>query len=322
MSEVTVASDQGSLREASFRRLAELVRQWRASGRTTTTAGVKSVLLASPEGFDETALGFRTFADFLDAADSAGYVGRVRQPNGHWLITLPEDPPMTERSGISGDQPAGALVDPLSDDARLRADVWATFLDWRSDHRRLWDVQQRRALLIPVDKENRPAWEVTPSRFLEIPVINLQTQREWMREFAGTRPERERDALLAALDDVDGLTPFFHTLRRLGLQPQWRAELQRRVVSVVAGWAADHDVAADDLVASGRTGVSRGGYETRSEPGSLSRAADGIRASRAGVGKSASDVERLRARMHAIIDRMSLDELAALPVRAEHLLAW
>lgn len=303
--------------DAAFRRLADIVREWRASGRTTTTAGIKSALQASPEGFDERTLGFSTFAEFLEAADAAGYVGRLRQPNGHWLVTLPGEA-AEDVGAAQGSTARDRRYGDIGADSRFKPDVWATFMDWRSDHRRLWDVEQRRALLIPLDADGRPAWESSPERFIEIPVLGPETQLGWMRSFAEGRPEAEGRALSEALDDPSGVSKFRRALTVHGVQMQWRAELQRRVVAEVGQWAQSHGVEVSDLVAVPRAAEAPRGLTRTATPRATPASPD---LGRRGLDNSNRDLDRLRARLHAIIDRMSLTELAALPIRAEHLLA-
>lgn len=308
--------DLGTGRAAAFASLATIVREWRGQGRKTTTAGIKSALQRRPEGFDERALGFVTFAAFLEAAEAEGLIHRFRQPNGHWIVMLPGESG-EDLSAIAGRTSHPTQLERVADEARLRPDVWASFVDWRADHRRLWDVQERRALMFPVDHEGKPAWLEDPQRFVDIPILDQALQVQWMREFAERQPDGVRSALLSALSNPAATGSFRRALTQFGLQPAWRAELHRRVAAKVSSWAAEHSIPGGQVVLAQEPvavaphvrspEASTSPAIRRTEP--VTRPAD------------ATDLDRLRQKIHAIVDRMSLAELAALPIRAEHLLA-
>ena len=306
-------------RKQAFELLAQIVRDWRQAGRKTTSAGVKSAMKAESAGFDEKALGYADFASFLNAAHSENYVDTFRQPNGHWMITLPGE----TRPEADGD-PSSPQPRRSAEILRLRPEVWGAVVDWRTQHRRLWDTQEQRAFSYPVDADGRPAWEGEPSRFHELSAVTQEQQIAWMRSFAEGFPSPQREVLSGALAPGNQVGTFRRALESLSLQSRWRDELHQRVFAHVMQWAEANSVPAAALtvrplpVRRTGNGSSHGGGRTL--PTATPRFAD-PRAPRSDYGGGGDAVAELRARLHLIIDRMPLDELASLPIRAENLLS-
>lgn len=309
-------------RKQAFELVAQIVRDWRQAGRKTTSAGVKSAMMADPGGFDEKALGYADFADFLNAAHSESYIDKFRQSSGHWMITLPGE----SLAGAAGDL-SPLLASRSGATLRIRPEVWGAVVDWRVQHRRLWDTQEQRAFYYPVDGDGRPAWEGEPSRFHELAAVTQEQQIAWMRSFAEGFPAPQRDLLSAALTSGSPVGAFRRALEKLTLQSRWRDELHKRVNAHVMQWAEANSVPAAALTVkplparAAGDGLAQGGRGP--QPNTTSRFAEPrpLRPSSPDYARGGDAAAELRTRLHLIIDRMPLDELASLPVRAEYLLS-
>jgi hypothetical protein len=313
----------------AFQQLQTLIQQWRDIGRVTTTAGLKPAMREAMGGFTEQQYGFETFRDFALAAEAAGWVHLERLPNGHTLLCLPNDSDKQEapESGAGTTKTAEPNVTGVGlGDRTFRPDVWSVFIDWRDDVRRLWDRRARHAFMYPIDDDGRPAWETNAERFIDITPVTFGQQIAWMQEWVDTLPEPARQQLKASLSDTAPKGEFRRELARLGMASQWRTVLQQRMAEQIANWAMQTDVPVthviDNRTARTRSNTTTPAATVRSE--SLSPAVESSSNRRPATQRrqptSINDLDRLRQRMHRAIDQMSLAELAALPVRAEHFL--
>lgn len=297
----------------AYNTLARIVREWYGTGRKAMAAGLKPELQRQIDGFAEADYGFERFADFIDAAVEAGVV-RLDPAGAPHRCVLPVDAvspgdPETRPAEISQTQRRMRR-------ARLRPDVWSSFVEWYDDHIRLWDRQTQRPFVFPVDANGSPAWldpnDATRRRFVELPAVSREQQVEWMRQWSEVQDEPARDHLLAALEPTAVPGQFRRTLGDLGLALQWRNELGARVGEVVAEWAGVHGIAASALVdprdRSGRT-TQRTQASNSGEPAMEAKSEARV-----------SSGEQLRALVHAAVDQMSVSELASLQIRAEYLL--
>lgn len=335
---VAVDAPEPMSKSEAFDALVRLLYEWRGAGRVSTTAGLKAGLAQRTlGGFSESALGFSDFREFVEAAVVEGRVKLEQLPTKHWLVLLPgesvDDVPTSSRSRSAG-RPGGTSAadtdrsadEPLDQTSRLRREVWQCFVDWSADHQRVWDRVERRSFMYPVDGNGQPAWLSNPARFADIPVADMTTQLDWMREWASTVEEPDdRQVLLASIGTDARPGQFRAQLERLDLVAAWRTELQRRILSYAHSWARSEQVALGDLLdhrkprspepahastAASSPAISGGTHlEAPTRAPSISRSSS-----------EEDDTMRLRAMLHAAIDRMSLTELANLPVRAEHLL--
>ena len=322
----------------AFEKLSELVRAWRQQGRKTTTAGLKPALQRELVGFSETELGFTTFRTFVIAAAEAGYVKIEKTPTGHSWVMLPDETSIATRTDAEATDPTvrGNAIGPPPaatpgrsgprHTERLKPDVWATFVDWRDSHRRMWDRSTRRSFMYPLDEAGAPAWITDPDRFVAIDSVEQATQIDWMREWAATLPDQHRDRIVNSLGADRPLGQFRKETTATGLASVWRAELQSRVANHARQWATEHDVPVHELidhrpptasmgsdvrvVAAARPPFGTGPAQPVVPPPEQARSADG----------HADEASQLRALLHRAIDRMSLTELLSIPVRAEHLL--
>ncbi|WP_018653064.1 hypothetical protein [Actinomadura flavalba] len=307
--------DLAERRKAAFVTLADIVRAWREQGRGTTSAGVKPPFVEAMDGQDERSLGFTSWREFLDAAVGEGYVRTEQLPSRHTVILLPDEDVVSVRASMA--RTASSSRGAAAADVRFKPQVWAAFIEWHEDHRRLWDTASGRALVYPVDEDGRPAWETQTERFTPIEAVTFETQRGWMREWAGTQPPADRDALLATLTPEAPLRSFRQELDARGLALAWRAELHARVREHASSWAAEHGVPFHELIlrqhppAARTRAPARPASSTHRVPDAASPHQDA---------PALDDCERLRRLVHRAVDRMSYAELAAIPIRAEHVL--
>ncbi|TDC64742.1 hypothetical protein E1258_07535 [Micromonospora sp. KC207] len=306
----------------AYEALVAVIREWRQTGRMTTTAGLKPALQERMQGtFSEQGLGFPTFREFVQAAAEKGYIRLVQLPTRHWMALLPDEPveavlttdtqlPTTAAKAATPTMTSSGGGGTVAPGMRLRSDVWQCLVDWAPDHRRLWDNGNNRGIMYPVGRDGRPAWESSPERFIEMPSADMATQIAWMREWAKTLTDQTtRDALLASLDDPSP-GRFRNELNRLGLLSAWRAELQRRVLDLAIAWARQNGVNVRDLLDTRTRATAKPSANSE-----LTRST-----SETATPKSNDETAQLRVLLHLVIDLMPLAELASLPIKAEYLL--
>jgi hypothetical protein len=312
---------------ALFAAVVDVIREWRATGRMTTTAGVKSALQQkAPDGFDEKTLGFPDFRAFVQAGQAAGHFQLQQLPSGHWVILLPgetlQDALEVREARVLKETPRameprmlpGAIPPGLPSEAqRFRPDVWSAFVDWRASHQRLWDRQVGRAFVFPVDEEGRPSWQTESFRFAQIDPADEAIQIGWMRQWAATLSSPDREIILRALSDDAPRGEFRRQLSSLGRLADWRAELQRCVAQYVGEWSSQNDVNLKELLEHRNRHRVQERVAAPPKPFTLPE-------STAPANKARSETARLRAKLHQIIDAMPLSELAALEIPAQYLL--
>lgn len=302
------APDSGT--ERAWALLREVVGDLNHDDYVPTAAAVKGELLRRDPAFDERALGFRRFVDFLTEAAERGAIGMVRDNRNHPRV-FPAGVPV-EKISAAIDVPA-LLV---RGDRRLRREVWRTFVNWQPENYwRGWDRGANRVFMAPQLDGDAAPWVDDASRFVEIPVIAGEQQFEWMREFAAAQPPPERDALLNALAPAAPSGSFKKVLTELNLAEHWSDTLRVKVSRYVGEWAQANHVRVMSLVErpSREQGVPETGRTTWTSE----------RADKQPVApRPASEVatEHLRRELHAVIDKMNYAELAAISVPAAFLL--
>lgn len=312
-------SELSALRKTAFATLVGVVREWRAASRITTSAGVKPAFVEAMNGKTEQDLGFETWREFIEAAVAAGHVQTERLATSHTAILLPHEGPAVVASWPEKRAAARRGSEATQTQFRLKPDVWAAFVEWQEGHRRLWDSSTCRAFVFPLNENGEPAWTSRPDRFREIEPVTAKSQKEWMREWALTCQATDREALLAALVPDAPLRSFRHELDARGLTFEWRNELQRRVGNHVREWAETQGVAWLDLTVPREKGHPTPVPRNRQRKAQGRTTAATLEAGNRPTAGS-SDLERLREIVHRAVDRMSYAELAAIPIRAEHLL--
>ena len=331
---MTSIEELAARRHSAFQSARLVVEEWRASGRRTTTAGVTSALRASGV-LDLADLEMTSNREFWDLAVQSGLLARVQQPNGHPLLLLPGEV-------LADFVPAPSQVETsvVGPETRLKNDVWNSFVDWNQAYRRFWDRQHARAFMIP----SAPGWgpaEVDTDRFVEIVPPRQAIAVGWMREFSASMPEPTRAALQTSLGDEAPRGAFRREVRERGLHQAWRAALRSHILDVATTWATAAGVEVSTILDT-RTRASdahRDRVATSNLPAMVAgqplvtadrRGSKSTQPTQAGlpVGPegstlaSSDDSDRtriLRARLHRVIEAMAWDELADLPLRAEHL---
>lgn len=326
-----MAETNGNLSvEKAFEILAQLVAEWRNEGRITTTAGLRPAMNEAIPSFSEQDYGYDSFREFVQGAERSGHIQIRKIPGGHNLLGLPNEsrdildqvaslikPPDANNPNYSGN----LTSEPSGDSNQaLRSDVWTAFVNWRRDLKRLWDQDAHNAYMYPVIND-QPAWQKSPDRFLEISPVTYEKQVEWMRAWARTLPPNQRTPLVESLADAAPKGEFRRTTARLGLEPSWKSTFQTRVVEHVTEWAEKHGVPFSHLTDNRPSRVA-----AKPAPRGAAAASDAsfepqaVRPSARPERVDDNDLARLRRLLHSAIDRMTLAELAALPIRAEHLL--
>lgn len=279
-----------------FAALASAAQEYAASGRVLYGAQAKKLLMKDHPGFSETAFGYTKFIELLVAGRDAGQF-ELEVPNGHPRILPAGTAPTAERAA------------PPT--ARLKFDVWTTFVLW-GDGERWWDAKRRRATFVPTDDAGTPLWEASPEDFVRVDPVTMQMQLAWMEEFAREQDPARRDALLATLS-AEASGEFKQALGRVNLSLAWRERLRQRVTTHALSWAATNGLPADAI-------LERHERATRTASTKISATERTPSASRTTESASVDSASALRARLHEVIDQMSTTELMALQVPAAYLL--
>ena len=288
--------------EAALRLLQSVVHDRLASGRRTHSAGLKPAMQQrSNQGFSEIRLGFPNFRAFLEWAQDAGAVRLVPAPTGPDMEVLPAHPaadqaiPTSESRGLRG---------------RIRADLWRSFVDWRTDWRRVFDRESGEARMFPREPHEvgdapqhaalRAAVTDNPNRFVEIAPIPQDAQLAWMREFADAEADSPLNVQLqAALRDERPAAAFATRLRQTPTAlHRWNRWRELRVAAAIQEWAGNHQLEVT----------------IHDEP--QRRFVEGPRLFVADM-----DDQALRQRLHEAIDKMPMAELLRLPIPLEYLIS-
>lgn len=310
------------------------------AGRVPTASEVRLELKRRTyNGFNLTELGYKRFRDFLADAEASGSVTIDRDRPGDVSVSLPG----FDAKAHVGNTPA------------IRPDLWRAFVDWSAKVARYFDIENDRVLMLPKDEapmepkrfqEIRQMINEKPECFVEIAPISTTFQIGWMSEFAEQIEDPRLKALLGAALAGDKPAKLFSAVLREVPHTQvlWRKELGRRVRAIVEQWR-------DNLASRAQIRIDRreeaevvGGYpvRTRTSPGrsEIAELAALLASSEHGdsgaealkravvanflVGAPHSLAEHntsvtLRARLHAAIDRMPLEELRAIQLPVGYL---
>ncbi|WGU90247.1 hypothetical protein FAM23877_11440 [Propionibacterium freudenreichii] len=292
-------------REDALKLAVEVVSAWRRDRRVTTTAGLGSALKQS--GIEPKSLGFPTFKDFWQFAEDRKMIRRYRASNGHWLVLLPGEDAPDPQTGVPPRATTPKGLDPAR--VRLKPAVWRAFVDWDDAYARFWDREAKEAFMVPI------AWvpsQVDEARYLGFEPITQASQIGWMREFAEGLDGTNKRELLEALEDDAPLGAFRKSLAASGALRDWHSTLTLRVAEMVKAWCQQNGVPETDLVEPIRRKASQPTPSSGPEPYDVT-SSERTRDARSHL------AAELRVAVHQAVDRMSLDELAALPLRACHL---
>lgn len=265
--------------------LQEASRTAAARGGVLYGPQAKKALTTLYPGFSERTFGYRKFIELLRAGHDAG---RFQ------LVTVEGHPHLVPAANTPVKRPR--------EQGRLKADLWTTLVSWDVGLR-YWDRKRRRAIFVPTDEAGVPLWETSPADFVAVDPVPMQVQLEWMVDFASGQNDAEQTRLLESLKDP-APGAFKRALGELNLSVAWRTRLRQRVTEHAADWAARHDLAPTSIL------ESEGRAPAKTTPPARSTSPK----------MEVSDLDRLRARMHSVIDQMNYSELSALQVPASYLL--
>ena len=225
----------------AFELLEKVVSQMAKTGRSVLGAALKlQMRRASTPTFDERALGYGKFAEFLRAAERAGKVTLGESPGGDIEITLARPgqrtPPSTSSSQIS-----------------VRDDLWRAFTGFSPSLVRVFNLQDGRAYSIPKFSVSGEQLSVTQIRnqleqgsndLVRIEPISASTLFEWMEGFAQAEGHnvQVRNALLRALAGPAPFRSFSFAARTNGVFREWATERVNRVLQVLENWFRDHQI--------------------------------------------------------------------------------
>ncbi len=305
--------DPSAALDAAIDAVDAAVRDLHVRGKQAFAAALKPELQRRFGHFDEQALGFTSFHSFLRAAEERGVIKLVAV--GPHVKALPPD-----AESPSGQQ----LSRPTNrrEPTRLiRRDLWRCFMDWTAGWRRLFDVERGEAVMFPETEtpldyrdhvEARRIWREHPERFREIPAIDPETQKGWMREFAATLDDRVARALvIAAVEDDYSFREFTKVTRTVpGIGVHWNRFRVAKVAEAIEGWAERlglHVNVWEPVVQSRGPAPERvmeadGGYP---QPTTI---------------LDASMESAVRERVHRIVDRLPLAELLKVRFPLEYTL--
>lgn len=299
-------------RDESFRALTETVARLDAASRSTLSAAVKPALVAGTGyRFDERAIGFASFREFLAAARHAGAVELEPGPGTSdvWVLVRPHH-------GSVGP----ALAPTPGKPPAIRADLWQAFVDWAPGWTGLWDRHRASAVRFhehpspsedPAQASWRALYAADAQRFVPIRPIDVETTLSWMAGFSDElAPGRTRTALLDALKGPRAVRTWTGTARSHGLYDRWHERRLRSLRGVVLAWAARNDVDLTDVPVGGPTGPPARTADTNG-------AATTDAATVAGA-PPAHDPDPLRGWLLALVQELPADELALITVPARY----
>lgn len=258
-----------------------------ARGRRLYGPQAKKALTTKFPDFSERSLGFRKFVDLLRAGNDAGRFQLLVEDGHPRIVPAPT-----------------TSVRPRLEQGKLKPDLWTAMVTWGTGMR-FWDRKRRRALYVPVDDAGDPLWKSSPGDFVEVDPIPMEVQLRWMAEFANDQSEVIQEALLMSLEDP---TPgaFKRALTELNLGAAWRTRLRQRVTEHAVEWAAQNEIPAAFIVESE-------GRANRPVPRP-------VEPKPSQVAGSVPEAEKLRVKLHQVIDRMTAEELSEMKVPASYLL--
>lgn len=269
-----------------FDALEEASRAAAANGRVLHGPQAKKTLTTLFPDFSERGFGYKKFVELLRAGHDAGRFQLVTV-NGHPHLV-----------------PAAMVVaSRRREQGRLKADLWTTLVSWDTGLR-YWDRKRRRAIFVPTDEHGLPLWASAPGDFVVVDPVPMQEQLEWMVDFANQQTTEAQAHLLVSLKDP-APGAFKRALGELSLTGAWRTRLRQRVTEHAADWAARHDLPATSILESDGRAPSR--PAPHNSPPAASPA-------------ESTDLERLRSRLHRVVDQMNFGELSALQIPASYLL--
>ncbi len=291
--------------EAALSLLEGVVQEMYAQARRATAAGVKSRMRhRSDRSFDERALGYASFRDFLEDAQTRGLVA-VHHGGVDVLVTPPDkQPPPVEPACVTDDTHDTDTTD--AGPRRVQHHLWRTFVDWTPGLLRTYDRVEQQAFMLPVrpsprepseNRARRQMLEEDGARFVSIDPIPFEVQLGWMHDFTDLQGSPIKEQLQLALGSQRPARDFTGQIRTApALNNGWHRHLVDEVVGVITRWAEAHDLQVEIFVPlKGRTPTTS---DVHSRPTSST----------------------LRAVLHRAIDRMPEHELMAIKLPVGYLI--
>lgn len=296
--------------EQAFAVLRDAVADLNNRGRRALGATLKpDMVKRTYGGFDEKQLGFSSFGDFVRKARDGGFVDIFQAPNSPDFEVVPAG------TQPAPPEPAKRAADTASPtaDGFIRHDLWKAFVDWNDSLIRLYDVEADTTVMFPREPaplepasyaQARQAWAANPDRYREIKPIGIETQMVWMREFVAAEADSPQKTILEyALTTDRPIRDFSQAVRQYpDIGRKWQIFRKDRVMRAIAEWKEESGVELSPYMPP-----AAGPVTTRAP-----RATEPLEA--------CADVDRIRARVHQAVNRMSAADLLRLPIPVEYLL--
>jgi hypothetical protein len=300
------AVGEGMTQEAAFALLRDVVQDFETSGKRPFAAGIKPEMqIRSQNTFSESHLGYVTFRDFLEAAAKSGIV-EVQSEGPHLRAHVPGVVPALDRQQAQTRRESSWIHIP--------SHLWTAFVDWSPEKRRFYDRSLERAIVFsanatpgePADESaRRELVNANPERFVEIHALDFDTQVGWMKAYANTLPDADRRLAGPVLENDPRPANAFNLFLRRNphLLNGWKMFKLERVRDAMRAWMDEHHI--DNSIID----------ETKNRVGPVEQARTETTSSPA-----RSDLERVRSRVRAAIDRMPLTELLRLSIPVEYMI--
>lgn len=268
---------------------------------------VKGRLRELLPSFNEAALGFLKFSEFLKRAAEANIIALTPSAPDYLItpagVSVPSRPPVVAASSGRAGRPIRLI----------RTDLWHAFVH-SGDYLRFYDRTSDTAYCLPTHappQESPPivavreAYAASPDDFIPIQPISEQAQREWAKSILESNPtlglSQTREAVLdpgRPFSAVSRLLSADETIRR-----QWHGLRFPQVATAIRAWCQEHGLHVDILAeARPKDATSPNLFAATSAPPSI------------------SDLEGLRALIKQAIELMPARDLLSLPIPLEYVL--
>jgi hypothetical protein len=200
---------------------------WTQTGKALPGSRLKALALkrAGENGqqFDEKALGYARFLDFV----RANGVGEVLGRSGTDVLIAPTGQSLELTRQATSSRPA----------ARIRAEFWDAFLRFPDrDRRRAYDPDSDRILDLPAD-------DTPPAGVIPIDPVDKETQIGWRRDFLvglGDSPLAEEAGHLSPLGGFAVFSVLLET--HPAIRSDWYRAWRNQVDEAIRNWASTHGV--------------------------------------------------------------------------------
>ncbi|WP_186216093.1 hypothetical protein [Burkholderia gladioli] len=196
---------------------------------------------AGQRPFNEKALGFRKFSDYLQRAH--GDILSLQRPDGMGdvLVSLKSALPIAR--GVS----AAQLPTPirLPSQPVIRSEVWQAFTNPDAKRKRFFYIPSGQIIHYRDGEPPPQLGAASPDEVIEILPISKETQANWMREFLdqASVPTQEKSVLEPLINEDYSSTVNATFSRALGPRSDaWRKFRTARVIEIILRWADDHEI--------------------------------------------------------------------------------